>query len=67
MGDGLGPPGLTDNSHDRTFTGKSNGIMGCRTRSDPAKPPLWISRHFRNQSYQEAQAPLDRERAAREL
>ena len=22
-------------SHDRTFTGKSNGIMGCRTGSDP--------------------------------
>jgi hypothetical protein len=27
----------------------------------------WIYGHLRNQSYQEAQAPLDRERAAREL
>ena len=26
---------------DRTFTGKSNGIMGCRPGPDPAKPPLY--------------------------
>jgi len=32
---GAGVPTGTVNSHDRTFTGKSNGIMGCRTRSDP--------------------------------
>ena len=25
-------------SYDPTFTGKSNGIMGCRTRSDPKSP-----------------------------
>ena len=25
----------TVNSHDRTFTGKSNGIMGCRTSCVP--------------------------------
>ena len=36
----------TVNSHDRTFTGKSNGILGCRTRSDPRGPVLRLEWHF---------------------
>ncbi len=43
------PRGQTVNSHDRTFTGKSNGIMGCRTRSDPSLDPSLPTRtpHYR--------------------